>query len=105
MPRQEAPMSGEPCLANKIGDHVAGLRYDDLPPAVVERIKYVALDTIGVAIYGSEMPWAQAVYKFAMDQGGTPESVIVRYGDRTSCTHAAFVNGTVAHSHDFDDDY
>ena len=97
--------SEERHLANQLGDYVEKLRYEDLPPEVVRKIKYHMLDTIGVSLYGAGMPWAKAVYDFVKDQGGAPQSTVVVYGDKTSCTQAAFVNGTFAHSNDFDDNY
>ena len=92
-------------LADHLAGYVNGLQFEHLPPEVIEKTKLVVLDTIGVSIYGSSMPWAQAVYEFAKHQGGEPQATIVRYGNRTSATHAALVNGTFGHSNDFDDQY
>ncbi|MFC1798714.1 MmgE/PrpD family protein [Thermodesulfobacteriota bacterium] len=92
-------------VANELADYALNLNYNDIPPEVTKRTKTVILDTIGTALVGSEMPWAKAVYQFVLDQGGNGESSICRYGDKTSCSYAAFVNGTFSHSQDFDDQY
>ncbi|MDI6895562.1 MAG: MmgE/PrpD family protein [Bacillota bacterium] len=92
-------------LADELAGYVAKLSFEHLPPEVSEKVKLMVLDTIGVTIYGSSMPWAQAVYQFVKQQGGEPQATIVRFGGRTSATLAAFVNGTFAHSNDFDDQY
>ena len=42
-----------------IADFVAGLRYDSIPDEVRERIKLLILDSLGCAIFGSDLEWSR----------------------------------------------
>ena len=42
----------------RVADYAVRLRYEDLPPEVLERAKNTIADTIGAMIYGYELPWS-----------------------------------------------
>ncbi|GIK86794.1 MAG: 2-methylcitrate dehydratase [Betaproteobacteria bacterium] len=90
--------------AERLGEHVRGLRYDDLPAPVVRQAKWCILDAIGVALAGTDKPWAQAVLNESRRQRSHGRATIWRYGDTSSDAMAAMVNGMFAHSMDFNDD-
>ena len=50
--------SGNP-YTRGIAEFVAGLRYEAIPGAVIERIKLLMLDSLGCAIFGAELPWSR----------------------------------------------
>ena len=59
-------MSGAqpPLLENATRDlarFAAGLRYEDIPPDAVERMKLCVLDSIGCCLYGATLPWTRKV--------------------------------------------
>ena len=37
------------------------VRYEDLPPAVIQRAKDCIIDTIGAIIYGADPPWSKMI--------------------------------------------
>ena len=86
-----------------IPDFVAGLRYEAIPPAVIERIKLLILDSLGCAIFGAELPWSrilqQTLAKVDTSQGAT----VWGTNQRLSAPHAALVNGTLVQSFELDD--
>ena len=41
-----------------LAEFVAGLKYEDIPVEVVERVKLLALDSIGCGLLGAAMPWS-----------------------------------------------
>jgi 2-methylcitrate dehydratase PrpD len=84
---------------------VSELRYEDLPPQVVEKAKEIALHTWGVQLAASTLPWCKAAYRFVRSQGGVPESTVVNYGLRTSAINAAFANSTFGHGFEMDDNF
>jgi 2-methylcitrate dehydratase PrpD len=47
--------AGPKGITRKLARHAATLRYDALPPALVEMIKQCVLDTFGVSIGASTM--------------------------------------------------
>ncbi len=93
-------------LAEELAGFVAGLRYDDLPAPVVERIQLHALDLLGVCLLGARMPFADMLHATVLQQGGKPESTILgRGGVRLPATSAALFLGGIAHGNEFDDTY
>jgi 2-methylcitrate dehydratase PrpD len=79
------------------------IEYSSLPARTVEITKQFILDTLGVSIAGWKAKGCKEVYKLVSMWGGKPESTIWVYGFRLPAPNAAFVNGTMAHSLEFDD--
>lgn len=92
-----------PWAAELFADYGLNLRFEDIPPLVVDRAKERILDTIGVSLLGAKMPCSNAVYHSMSAQGGNPQAIILGYGGKTSVTNAAFINGTFSHANDYDD--
>ena len=42
-----------------IAAFVAGLAYERIPTEVIARIKLLILDSLGCALYGTELPWSR----------------------------------------------
>ena len=42
-----------------IAKFVSGLTYDEIPAAVIDRIKLLILDSLGCALYGAELEWCR----------------------------------------------
>ena len=102
-PRSTAISSGEGAT-RALAHHAASLRYEALPPALVELIKQCVLDTLGVAIGASGLaPEADLVADYVRDMGGKPEATLWGYGDKAPAAWAAFVNGSLGHMLDYDD--
>ena len=91
-------------LAEMLADHITTLSFRALPAEVVEKAKLLVLDTLGVMFLGSETPWTRIVLDHFNEQGGAGESDVVQHHLRLPAAGAAFVNGTMAHSFDYDDD-
>ncbi|KQS64281.1 MmgE/PrpD family protein [Modestobacter sp. Leaf380] len=82
----------------------AGVHLDDVPPPARDAAKKSVLDTLGVmlAASGTE-PAVRSAVDLVVESGGNPEASVVAFGHRTSAVAAAFANGALAHSLDFDD--
>src|ERR1700730_8551303 len=75
-----------------IAQHTASLSFDALPQELVELIKQIVLDTLGVAIGASGLaPEARIVAGYVEALGGRSEP------------WAAFANGSLGHMLDYDD--
>lgn len=92
--------------AEKIANHVVGLKFARLPKTVVRHAKFVLMDAIACAISSAPLrkPWCEAALRMARDQGGRKQATIWHFGDRVGSLNAAFVNGVLAHAMDFSDD-
>ena len=79
--------------------------YDSIPAEVVEIAKGRILDTVGVALAGSQDPpgAGRKVIQVVKRMGGSPTSTVIGGGFKTCSPNAAFANGTSAHTLDYDD--
>ena len=87
-------------------DYVHDLRYEQIPPEVIERAKMLLLDFLGVALGGlrvaeSTAPILAGIADLAEGAAGT--STVVGRGETLPAHYAALANATLAHSMDFDD--
>lgn len=51
----------------ELSEYAVGLKYEDLPPEVIERAKMIMLQTIGVALAAKDTPIAQKARKMALE--------------------------------------
>jgi 2-methylcitrate dehydratase PrpD len=87
-----------------VSERAASLAYDVLPRELVELIKQIVLDTLGVAIGASGLaPEARIVAEYVEVLGGRPESTVFGFGFKAPAPWAAFVNGSLGHMLDYDD--
>lgn len=92
-------------VSQKYASFIKALQFDEIPSTAVDDCKIVILDTIGVALGGSQAAHSRIAAEFAREYEEKKESTVFAYGLKTSCLNAAFANGVMAHSIDFDDDY
>jgi 2-methylcitrate dehydratase PrpD len=101
-----APGSVTPVMSSvtaEVTRRAAALRFEDLPPDVVEVAKHCALDWFGVALAGAVEPVTRILRDQVLSEGGAPQAVLVGSGQRVSRSQAALVNGAASHALDFDD--
>lgn len=90
-------------LLEEFASFAAGIRYADLPEAVTRSIRERVMDTAGLCLASSRLETSAMARRVALAWGGPPEAGVYGFGDRLPAAGAAFVNGTLAHSLDFDD--
>ena len=87
----------------RLADYAVKLRYEDLPPEVLERAKNTIADTIGAMIFGYELPWSKMIVRYAENVGAGGKSRILGPGSATvKPPAAALVNGSLAHAFEMD---
>jgi len=79
------------------------LQYQSLPPEVIERIKLSILDSLGVCVHGSTLPWTRLVRDMAEAENAAPVASIFGSGRKTSVALAVLVNSTAGHAFELDD--
>lgn len=87
----------------KVAEFVVKTSFEDIPPEAIRIAKDLNLDMLGVALAGSQEAEGKAVARYVKENDGHPEAVVLGAGFRTSAPAAAFANGTMAHTLDFDD--
>ena len=91
-------------LVHHFAEAAANARYEDLPVGAIDAAKKSIIDTLGVILAASGMePAVRSVVEMVRETGGTPESSVIGFGYRAPAIMAAFANGAMAHSLDFDD--
>jgi 2-methylcitrate dehydratase PrpD len=81
----------------------AGMRFADLPHAVVEQVKLSILDGLGVCLHGSTLPWTQKVRDVVLEDGGKPLASVWNSGVRVGLAGAVLANSTAGHAFEMDD--
>lgn len=90
-----------------LAEFIAGLRYEDIPPEVIDYAKDLMADALSGALAGmvfakKECGWIKGVVD---EFGGNPMSTVWQTGEKTSTFCAALANATMGHTVDFDDTY
>lgn len=87
-----------------LANFVAGLTYDDIPRDVRQRIKLLILDSLGCALYGTQLEWTDIVLRTLESVDRTDDGCQIWGMDkRLSAPHAALVNGTMVQGFELDD--
>jgi 2-methylcitrate dehydratase PrpD len=96
----EHSMTGETV---RLASYAAGLRYEDLPAAVVARAKEIIIDTVAAAICGADLPWSRIVIAYAGRTGpGGKSHILGVVGPPVQAPAAALANGALAHGFELD---
>ncbi len=96
-----APAATSPTAS--LARFVADLRFEDIPEAVIERIKLLILDSLGCAVFGAALPWSQILLDTLADLDTTETCAVWGTANRLSAPHAALVNGTLVQGFELDD--
>ncbi|HEY6830518.1 MAG TPA: MmgE/PrpD family protein, partial [Gemmatimonadaceae bacterium] len=87
-----------------LAEFVAGLRYERIPPHVIEKTKDLMVDWLGSALAGNGARPVVALERFATAMGpSTGPAEVIPSGARTSALFAALINGAASHVAEQDD--
>ena len=81
-------------LSRAFGAFVAGLRYEDLPPDVIDRAKGVTLEALSSALVAHDMPASRQALALMREEeaGGGGAATALCHGAKLTKAGAAFVN-------------
>lgn len=87
----------------KLADYAVKLRYEDIPPEVLQRAKDCICDTVGTIVYGAELPWSKIIVAYAKRVGSGGKSHILGSGDApVHAPAAALAHGALTHAFELD---
>jgi 2-methylcitrate dehydratase PrpD len=95
-------MSAEPTLGRRLAAFAVATR-SGVPPEVTHSVRQRTLDILGIAVAASSLDTSEAVRAYATAEGGRAESTAIGVTQPLPAPLAALVNGTLAHSLDYDD--
>jgi 2-methylcitrate dehydratase PrpD len=78
-------------------------RFEDLPPAVVDKMKVALLDTLAATVVGKTGQGVPELSALAAGWGGSPQATLLTNGVKAPITVAALVNGVAGRAWDLDD--
>jgi 2-methylcitrate dehydratase PrpD len=87
----------------RLAEFAASLRYEDIPPDVIERARNTIIDTVGTVVFGYDLPWSQMIVAQARRAGpGGRSRILGLGGPLVQAPAAAFANGALAHAFELD---
>ena len=86
-----------------LASFVAGLTYEQIPGEVRDRIKLLMLDSLGCALFGSELEWSRILMRTLTAVDSSRGCGVWGTDVRLSAPHAALVNGTLVQGFELDD--
>ena len=90
-------------ITNGVARWIIQTERDSLPAIVLDKAKKSILDTMGVAIAGSNTDVCDVILAYLETQCGNPQSHVWGTAIKTSAQLAALANGTIGHVLDYDD--
>ena len=94
-----------PTLAERYAGFAAGLRLEDVPPALVEKAALHILDTVGCAIAASLSDYAAVKFAALRRLDGGSGSTAIGQSRTLGLRGAILFNGGLANALDYDDTY
>jgi len=90
-------------LAQQIGQFATANTFDRLPDDVVDSVRKRVLDILGICVAASSLDSSRSAQGFVADQGGSAQAHAIGMSVKVPASMAAFMNGVLAHSLDYDD--
>lgn len=90
-------------LAQQIGLFARSSGFERLPAEVTGSVRQRILDILGICVAATPLDTSAAARGWVLDQGGRPQARAVGLADPVPAALAAFMNGVLAHSLDYDD--
>jgi aconitate decarboxylase len=86
-----------------IAQFISQIKYEAIPSEVIGRIKLLILDSLGCALYGSDLEWSRILRATLAKLDSTKACRVWGTPELLSAPHAALVNGTLVQSFELDD--
>ena len=89
----------------KLAGFCADLRYEDIPSEVVSKIKWCILDNIGIILGATRTRFGLSILEYTRLLGDQGQASVLGYGLKTSARSAAFANGSLSETLEYQDGY
>jgi len=100
-PQQSEALVG---LTMRFAEHVASLKFEDIPAEVSTKAKLILRDGVGNEIAASAISEpANKVVELVKEWAGAPQSTIIGHGIKVPTPNAALVNAMMGHGIELDD--
>lgn len=93
----------DPTLAEQLAACAARVASEGLPTEVTASVRQRVLDVLGLCVAAHRLDTSSAIIGHLLDQGGNAQSHLIGVPTPVTAAQAAFGNGVLAHSLDYDD--
>jgi len=90
-------------LNSTVAEFVHASTYADLPSAVTHITRQHLLDTIGCCLAATNVETSRLINGYLLSEGGAEQATAIGLRQRLPAPQAAFINGLLARTHEFDD--
>lgn len=90
-------------LSDQLATFAVSCREDGVPKDVSRSVEQRILDVLGLSLAAHRLPTSRSALDYVLDQGGSEQASLIGAGGKATAAHAAFFNGVLAHSLDYDD--
>ena len=90
-------------IAQRLAQFSENLRYENIPPEVIEKAKRLVLDTVGVSIGSTQIDFGLSALKLITRWDGANDATLIGGQTKVPAHNAALCNGILAHGQDYDD--
>ncbi len=90
-------------LSKKITDFALGLKYEDIPPDVVDYAKMLMIDSLGCAVAAVDQPHAKQIFRVLSRKPAVEQATLWGCGKKIETDDAVLYNGALIHGLDYDD--
>lgn len=94
-----------PTVSQRFSEFSAAVRFEDLPPDVVQSLKRFTYDSVGCAFGGVRTHDYGIAERVDRELGGAPQCTLIGSGRKASATSAAFLNALAVRALDYNDIY
>lgn len=90
-------------LSEKLADFTLNLKFEDIPPEVLEHFKLLIMDTLGVSIASYDLEHARIIRDVVFGLQTVPESTVWGTKVKVDMADAVLANAALIHGMDYDD--
>ncbi|MPZ61690.1 MAG: MmgE/PrpD family protein [Propionibacteriales bacterium] len=95
--------AGDGRYVERLASFAARCRDDGVPDDIRTSVRQRVVDILGICVAAQELETSGAAVDHALDSAGVEQSHVIGRGRRVPAAPAAFANGVLAHSLDYDD--
>lgn len=85
-----------------LAEFATGLKFETIPPEVLERAKTCLIDTVAACTFGAGLPWSRIVIGYAERNSAPGNALILGTKSRVRAPFASLANGALAHAFEMD---
>lgn len=93
----------ERTLAQQLAAFATAASFENLPEEVIASVRGRVLDILGISFAATELATSKAAAAWVASQGGVHHANGIGLAEKVPAAQAAFINGVLAHSLDYDD--